>query len=137
MKLEGFCKERIFMKLCYRGVSYDYNPPQVKVAEGPVAGKYRGANWHSTILIDNPVPQIAATLTYRGVTYHTQGQAAQAVPQAAAAQAAPNRRKAATEVAQAHHSSVVKTLERRLQVAYNKGDQHLINLLEAEWKQFA
>jgi Domain of unknown function (DUF4278) len=129
------------MKLCYRGVSYDYNPPQVKVAEGPVVGRYRGANWRSTIVIDNPIPQIAATLTYRGVTYHTnsQEQVAQAVPQATPgfAKVAPSRRKAASEVAQAHRSSVLKTLERRLQVAYNKGDANLINLLEAEWKQLA
>lgn len=129
------------MKLCYRGVSYDYNPTQVKVAEGPVVGKYRGAAWHSTLLIDNPVPQMAATLTYRGVTYHTngQGQVAQAVPQTApvAAKVAPSRRKAASEVAQAHRSSVIKTLEHRLQVAYNKGDTNLIHILEAEWKQLA
>ncbi|MBW4553838.1 MAG: DUF4278 domain-containing protein [Aphanocapsa sp. GSE-SYN-MK-11-07L] len=129
------------MKLCYRGVSYDYNPLQVKVAEGPVVGKYRGANWHSTILIDNPVPQIAATLTYRGVTYHTNGQeqVAQAVPQATPVPAkfAPWRRKAASEVAQAHRTSVLKTLEHRLQVAHNKGDTNLIHILEAEWKQLA
>ncbi len=132
------------MKLCYRGVSYDYNPPQVKVAQGPVAGKYRGANWYSTIVIDNPIPQIAATLTYRGVTYHTKGQerVAQVAPQATtsvAVKAAPLslRRKVTSEVAQIHHSSILKTLERRLQVAYNKGDQHLINLLEAERKQLA
>ncbi len=129
------------MKLCYRGVSYDYNPPQVKVAEGPVVGKYRGADWHSTVLIDNPVPQMAATLTYRGVTYHTNGQerTTQAVPQAtpAAAKIAPSRRRTASEVAQAHRSSVIKTLEHRLQVAHDKGDTNLIHILEAEWKQVA
>ncbi len=28
------------MKLVYRGVSYDYNPPQVAVEEGAVTGKF-------------------------------------------------------------------------------------------------
>jgi hypothetical protein len=33
------------MKLNYRGISYEYNPPEVAVDRGTVAGKFRGLDW--------------------------------------------------------------------------------------------
>ena len=33
------------MKLNYRGVSYEYNPPVIETYEAKVAGKYRGLDW--------------------------------------------------------------------------------------------
>ncbi len=33
------------MKLVDRGVSDDYNPPEVAVQEDTVTGKFRGLNW--------------------------------------------------------------------------------------------
>lgn len=35
----------------------------------------------------------------------------------------------------AHYNAMLKNLEHRLQVAHEKGDQHLISLLEAERNQ--
>ena len=34
------------MKLRYRGVSYEYNPPKVPVSDMKEVGKYRGAELH-------------------------------------------------------------------------------------------
>jgi hypothetical protein len=57
------------MKLTYRGVSYDYNPPTVAVEEDTVAGKFRGLDWRFRNLKKAPVLQPPANLTYRGVAY--------------------------------------------------------------------
>ena len=61
------------MKLTYRGVSYDYNPPTVETSESNVDGKYRGLDWRFRNLKKPPVLQPSANLTYRGVTYQTAG----------------------------------------------------------------
>ncbi|MGV2827729.1 DUF4278 domain-containing protein [Myxosarcina sp. GI1(2024)] len=57
------------MKLNYRGVSYEYNPPVVQVGEGGVAGKFHGLDWRFRNLKKPPVLQPPVNLTYRGVTY--------------------------------------------------------------------
>ncbi len=56
------------MKLTYRGVSYQYNPP-TEITEMEVAGKYRGRDWRFRNLQKPPILQPRANLTYRGVTY--------------------------------------------------------------------
>ena len=58
------------MKLVYRGVSYDYNPPQIAVAEGQVSGKFRGLDWRFHNLKKPLVLQPPVNLTYRGVAYN-------------------------------------------------------------------
>ena len=57
------------MKITYRGVSYDYNPPTVAVKESNVAGKFRGLDWRFHNLEKSPVLQPPVNLTYRGVAY--------------------------------------------------------------------
>ena len=58
------------MKLNYRGVSYEYNPPVVATNEGGVAGKFRGLDWRFRNLEKPPVLQPPVNLTYRGVAYN-------------------------------------------------------------------
>ncbi|MDJ0593165.1 MAG: DUF4278 domain-containing protein [Pleurocapsa sp. MO_226.B13] len=57
------------MKLTYRGVNYEYNPPVVETVEGKIGGKYRGLDWRFHNLKKAPVLQPPVNLTYRGVTY--------------------------------------------------------------------
>jgi hypothetical protein len=58
------------MQLTYRGVTYDYTPPQVNYGKSKETGKYRGAAFRRHILHEFPVPKVEADLTYRGVQYH-------------------------------------------------------------------
>jgi Domain of unknown function (DUF4278) len=135
------------MKLCYRGTTYESNPVQVKVEPGAGVGSYRGVRYHPTVVVENPVPQPVLSLTYRGVAYQTnaQGQVVNLVsapkpePAIPALQVATfgRHRQLPSGVLQAHRRSILNTLEHRLQVAYQKGDQHLIHLLELERNQFA
>ena len=58
------------MKLFYRGISYEYNPPVVNTVEGKVGGKFHGLDWRFHNLAKQPVLQPPVNLTYRGVTYN-------------------------------------------------------------------
>lgn len=59
------------MKLCYRGVSYEYIPPALKIASGEPIGKYRGLECRSRHLETMPMEQPSFELQYRGVAYRT------------------------------------------------------------------
>ncbi len=68
------------MKLCYRGISYEYNPPVVETSDKPTVGKYRGLDWRFRNPAKNPVHQTTLDLKYRGVAYRTGETAAPAQP---------------------------------------------------------
>ena len=57
------------MKLCYRGVTYDYNPPVVTTQHTQASGKYRGLDWRFRKTEKAFVQQPSLELKYRGVAY--------------------------------------------------------------------
>jgi hypothetical protein len=57
------------MKLTYRGISYDYNPPQVETSNSDTVGKYRGLDVRFRNPVKTPVLQPTLDLIYRGVSY--------------------------------------------------------------------
>lgn len=57
------------MKLTYRGVTYDYNPPTVAVTNSELVGKYRGLDWRFRNLEKPAILQPTVALKYRGVAY--------------------------------------------------------------------
>ncbi|MBW4647584.1 MAG: DUF4278 domain-containing protein [Kastovskya adunca ATA6-11-RM4] len=57
------------MKLSYRGISYDYNPPKVEATESKTVGKYRGLDWRFRNLKKPFVQQATVDLKYRGAAY--------------------------------------------------------------------
>lgn len=59
------------MKLTYRGVQYDYNPPVVETRTTSEVGKYRGVDIRFRTVKKNPVQQPTLDLVYRGVAYRT------------------------------------------------------------------
>ena len=58
------------MELCYRGVSYDYEPLVMETTVCQVGGKYRGQDWQLCNLKKPPVLEPKDNLTYRGVNYN-------------------------------------------------------------------
>ena len=144
------------MKLSYRGVSYEHNSPQLEMMTGEVGGKYRGTAWNHKYLRHIPVPQPKVDLKYRGVAYstgdpidvevvrlrreYTQVNGATANTTAIAAKqmlTKSDRQQVLQELHSTHLDHLRRNLERRLQVAREKGDNHLIQLLEAESRQLA
>jgi len=137
------------MRLCYRGINYEYVPPAVRVTEGEIGGEYRGASWRFHIVEEIPLPQPMLHLIYRGVSYTT-GDTPPALEKASGVSphivppthglgkilsASRKLRKGMDEVAQTHLSNIRRSLEHRLQVAKEKGDRELVRLLETESEQ--
>jgi Domain of unknown function (DUF4278) len=128
------------MKLTYRGIDYENDPLGVNLIPGEVGGKYRGANWRHNYVRHIPVQPPAANLKYRGVAYHLgEGQDVEAIcrrqyshPDMASIF---RRQKVRDEFSNSHFASIRRNLEKRLQVAKDKGDERLIDLLEDEARQ--
>lgn len=59
------------MKLIYRGVAYQYSPPQLRLTQTELVLKYRGANWRSRQLLEVPMQKPDLQLKYRGIAYST------------------------------------------------------------------
>ena len=139
------------MKLCYRGVEYDYNPPMLEVSESELMGKYRGCPTQFSYVRHVPIPQPVAELTYRGHSYRTtsRGQVQQITQQpesifkklkALARPAntiAQARRTLLQEAAKIHQENIHQNLLHRLQVAREQGNERLIHQLEDEMHQLA
>ncbi len=148
------------MKLTYRGIEYDYNPPMLEVMESEVTCQYRGAHAAYTYVRHVPIPQSAERLSYRGVAYQTtrQGQiqqlgsAAQPVNADAVAgvdaklaawgnklkgtsPAAQARRELLQSASDQHQQSIARVLQHRIEVAKAQGNQTLVQQLESEMRQ--
>ncbi|MGF1498158.1 MAG: DUF4278 domain-containing protein [Elainellaceae cyanobacterium] len=66
------------MKLTYRGISYDYNPPAVEYDNAVDIGKYRGVDIRFRNPKKAPVFQPTLDLVYRNAAYQSMG--AEAAP---------------------------------------------------------
>jgi hypothetical protein len=152
------------MKLAYRGVEYDYNPPMLEVTESETLCQYRGHAAPYTYVRHVPIPQMAERLTYRGVAYqttrqggiqqlsqsaegHVQGQSVRGQSARAMGLAglrnrlvglspkAQARRELVQEASRLHKESINRSLQHRIEVAKAQGNQRLIEQLESEMRQ--
>ncbi|NEQ30656.1 MAG: DUF4278 domain-containing protein [Leptolyngbya sp. SIO4C5] len=139
------------MKLCYRGVEYDYNPPALEVTESELLCQYRGRPLQYSYVRHVPIPQPVATLSYRGVAYQTNSKG-QVEPAAAPTESifaklagfsqrtnsmADARRELLRESAHMHQENIRRSLMHRLEVARAKGNEVLVRQLEDEMHQIA
>lgn len=137
------------MKLCYRGVSYDYTPPMLEVSESEILGQYRGRSLKFSYVKHVPFPQPKADLAFRGALYRTDTYGR--VESASNTQNAVHRskftpvfdsmaaarRQLLQESAAVHQESIRRSLEHRLEVAQTQGDEELMHQLEDELHQIA
>jgi hypothetical protein len=132
------------MKLTYRGANYESNPLTLEPTASTLSGKYRGRAWKHNYPRHIPQTQPTAELKYRGVSYYIGDplqvefmiQSKQHSHAASVAQISKPE-KLGSELAEIHHTNIHRNLEHRLEVAREKGDQHLIRLLEDEARQMA
>ena len=144
------------MKLTYRGIEYDYNPPMLEVTESKIDCRYRGQVARYTYVRHVPIPQPAERLTYRGVAYQTtrHGQIQQLTGEQLTEQttrqgtltglrrkltgmspAAQARRELLQEASQHHKENIARSLQHRIEVAKAQGDDRLLQQLESEMRQ--
>ena len=139
------------MKLTYRGVAYDYNPPELEVTLASTPTQYRGQQSQYKYARNVPIPQRAERLSYRGVSYQTTrtgevqqlGDSAKA-PNAWAtlgsklttnSPASKARRALLKESTMLHQQNIARSLQHRIEVAKQKGNQALLEQLESEMRQ--
>ena len=141
------------MQLTYRGVNYEYDPQGAKAAhEANVFRAIRPAfNLHyrgSVYAVDPnlepslPAPHPSAQLLYRGAAYALNGWTKPVAVQSSTSAASSKHRIAKkasgnAEFATVHRTNLNTNLQRRLQVARERGDENLVNLLERELQQIA
>jgi hypothetical protein len=120
------------MRLSYCGAHYETELPTFQMLEGDVIGKHRGANLRLQYSYPKhiPMPQTPLDRKHQG---------ANATPAAITtlSQSTPQnvRQRVLKEVEETHRTNIYRSLERRLQVAKNLGDQRLVGLLESELQQ--
>lgn len=140
------------MKLTYRGVEYDHNPPMLEVSESDILCNYRGRTHRYTYVRHVPFPQSQTGLTYRGAAYKTdrygQRQSVSAEEsksvfsafQRKLAQLTPlmdERRQLLRQSALSHSDSIQRSLDRRIAIAREQGNVNLLQQLEDEMRQMA
>ena len=139
------------MQLTYRGAQYDYNPRDAQAdREATVFRALRPAynlHYRGSVYTVDPnaepslkVPQHAAQLLYRGTVYALNGWTKPVVGLQSSLSGAPktsrfSKKAGDTQLATVHRTNLHTNLQRRLQVARERGDQNLISLLEQELHQ--
>lgn len=133
------------MRLSYRGVHYEQPFSPLEVREGEIRGKYRGQDWQYHYPSHIPQLQAKSYRQYRGVNYGDDlmsvGETFRipsvftnnvcSVPIQKPAKIVTN------EATQVHLDNIRTKLERRLQIAREKGDTDLVNLLKKESQELS
>ena len=141
------------MESTYRDNNYESNQFNVELVEGEIGVEHQGTNWKQKYPRHIRVPQPKIDLNYRGVEstsddpidqeanlLHREYIAANSVAVPGKNEVVPtktSRQQVLEELNQTHLNNLRRNLERRLQVAREKGDENLIRLLEAEFEQIA
>jgi hypothetical protein len=150
------------MKLSYRGIGYDYAPSDLDMLAGESGGQYRGQNYKFYYPRHIPVAVPIVGLTYRGLSIgaHSAQSVDREISESFGTDVAPqqttaqpvttkqpaqvnvtplraHRRQLLQQVADTHRSNIRQRLEHRLHVARERGDQVLVQMLEAEYQQLA
>ncbi|MGC9502529.1 DUF4278 domain-containing protein [Baaleninema sp.] len=125
------------MKLCYRGVRYEPNPPTLEMTESEILATYRGQSYRMTYPRHIPVPQPVAEFKYRGVPYRTTetGRIETADGRPVSATASTATDVSLSEVARIHQENLCRRLSERIDAAKAQGNQQLLEILERESEQ--
>ncbi len=127
------------MKLTYRGVSYEHIPVTLEVNEVDIIGKYRGQAIRRHVLTQElQRPEVeSALLHYRGSNYKVMQPVFSSTRKEAPSASCPVRlpqlsKLVNSDIHSVHLNNMRSNLERRLQMARQKGDEQLISQLQQE-----
>jgi hypothetical protein len=134
------------MRLSYRGVNYETELPILEANEGEIGGKYRGRDWNYRY--PKHIPQLKPKFyqQYRGIAYSTRpipkdGEIVFPQWNATGVYCPISLQQPQTvvssEVSKTHLENMRRSLERRLEIAKENGDESLLELLKKESRQLA
>lgn len=123
------------MKLTYRGIAYEKPSFALDTELGDIKGRYRGQDWQCRY--PKPIPRLhlKPPSTYRGSAQHIPAPAQR--DETGLVSPWEAQKVITHELSQMHFENIRKSLEKRLQVAEEKGDIRLIRLLNQEFEQLA
>lgn len=116
------------LNLKYRRTTYSYNPAQLIADAVPVTFSYRGVHYKSA---NQPVLASNALLKFRGVSYKL-GQSGQPTKVIE-----PQTRPCRADGTNIHQQSLLRNVQRRIEIAQKQGNDCLLALLFAEREQLA
>jgi hypothetical protein len=144
------------MEIRHHGVEHSLNPGSIDCSEGDRQGIYRGQSYEVPHPYNvprfgqPPVPQPIVSSIYRGVSYRatstgtevvlTQDQLKNSKPIPVPVQiqtpraSRPDQTEEATKL---HRQNILRSLQRRMQVAQANGDRRLVQQLEQELQVFS
>jgi hypothetical protein len=129
------------MELTYRGVTHHYDPDIVEINREAVAGQFRGQEIQWRAVSSVALPEATMNLLFRGVPLHAspmQTEVVQSVhPLFSSSALHPLQQTFIDQVAELHRRNILLRLQQRLQAARERGDDNLVQLLEAEQQQMA
>lgn len=134
------------MELTYRGIKYQYAPVTVEVTATEVCGKYRGAEYSCYHSPHTPITHNAVKLKYRGAVYYSGNpEDIEKLKQRnklnfifdSSNNLFPRNKPQNYRFSQTHSINLCCDLQRRLQVAKERGDENLIRILEDEAEQLS
>ncbi|AFZ42622.1 hypothetical protein PCC7418_0388 [Halothece sp. PCC 7418] len=136
------------MRLTYRGINYETETMPLETTEGEVVGTYRGQPWRDHYPRHIPELEPKLWLQYRGVNYskrpvvQSSHRSDLPIPAVTPHSELPSPRHFTTqneesEAANAHLESIRRNLERRISVAREQGNEHLLSMLEQEYRDLA
>ncbi len=121
------------MRLSYRGVSYEYTPPTLEVTEGEIQGSYRGTPWKCYTLAEAPIPRSPqASETQKG--FYSQQDFSQ-IERSSQARPICSTFNVLQQLKRIHKANIDRSLEHRMQVAKDRGDYQLLQVLESELRE--
>ncbi len=119
------------MRLSYRRVSYSYTPPTLEVTEQEIQNRVWQSGWACQTLAELGISGGTCAVGDRSGTKKTPHQE----PATSHSLLVPTSPAQLQEINRVHQANLQRRLQLRLQAARERGDQELIQLLEAEARQ--
>jgi len=121
------------MLLSYRSVSYNHAPPTLEVTEGEIQGKHRGTSWKCYTIAETPIPRSPqASETQKG--FYSQQDFSQ-IERSSQARPICSTFNVLQQLKGIHKANIDRSLEHRMQVAKDRGDYQLLQVLESELRE--
>lgn len=123
------------MRLSYRGISYEYTPPTLEVTEGEIQSKYRGAPWRCHTIAEARIPQAPQNLENQNIVYSQQDRSQIERVQPSQTLPVHSTFKVLQQLKHIHSANAHRSLEHRMQVAKDREDYKLLQILESELRE--
>ncbi|MBC7822307.1 MAG: DUF4278 domain-containing protein [Candidatus Parcubacteria bacterium] len=121
------------MRLSYRGVSYEYTPPTLEVTEGEIQGSYRGTSWRCYTIAETPIPRSPQpSETQKG--FYSQ-QDFSHIERSSQTRPICSTFNVLQQLKRIHKANIDRSLDHRMQVAKDRGDYQLLQVLESELRE--